>query len=174
MSRDDFMILEWLSLSNEYYNESLKDLCQFAVEFLNLFYRHCAALASMTEIATLESQGGHPSLDCGRLHPKEQPFHHLYLDMRVQINNILLMFWYFEGQAKLSHLVKRMSVQPNYQEKCKLWAKRQCKDFNVAMFLVRGVVCKCAPLLPSWKGLENPGEGRSISEDHKTKRKVRV
>ena len=97
----------------------------------------------MTEIATLESEGGDPSLDCGRLHPKEQPFHHLYLDMRVQINNILLMFWYFEGQAKLSHLVKRMSVQPNYQEKCKLWAKRQCKDFNVAMFLVRGVVCKC-------------------------------
>ena len=65
MSRDDFMILEWLSLSNEYYNESLKDLCQFAVEFLNFVYRHCAALSSMTEIATLESQGGDPSLDCG-------------------------------------------------------------------------------------------------------------
>ena len=54
-----------------------------------------------------------------------------------------MMFWYFEGQAKLNYLVKRMSVQPNYQEKCKIWAKRQCKDFNVPMFLVRGVVCKC-------------------------------
>ena len=55
-----------------------------------------------------------------------------------------MMFWYFEGQAKLSHLVKWMSVQPNGQEKCKLWVKRQCKDFNVAMFLViSGVVCKC-------------------------------
>ena len=60
-----------------------------------------------------------------------------------------MMFWYFEGQAKLSHLVKRMSVQPNDQEKCKIWVKRQCKDFNVAMFLVSGVVlfffvyCKC-------------------------------
>ena len=57
-----------------------------------------------------------------------------------------MMFWYFEGQAKLSHLVKWMLVQPNYQEKCKIWAKRQCKDFNVAMFLVSGdVVCKCVP-----------------------------
>ena len=48
-----------------------------------------------------------------------------------------MMFWYFEGQAKLRHLVKWMSVQPDNQ------AKRQCKDFNVAMFLVRGVVCTC-------------------------------
>ena len=49
-----------------------------------------------------------------------------------------MMFWYFEGQAKLRHLVKWMSVQPDNQ------AKRQCKDFNVAMFLVMsGVVCKC-------------------------------
>ena len=48
-----------------------------------------------------------------------------------------MMFWYFEGQAKLRHLVKWMSVQPDNQ------TKRQCKDFNVAMFLVSGVVCTC-------------------------------
>ena len=56
-----------------------------------------------------------------------------------------MMFWYFEGQAKLSYLVKWMSVQPNYQEKCKIWVKRHCKDFNVAKFLVSGVICKCVP-----------------------------
>ena len=54
-----------------------------------------------------------------------------------------MTFWYFEGQAKLSYLVKWMPVQPNYREKCKKWVKRQCKDFNVAMFLVSGVVYKC-------------------------------
>ena len=61
-------------------------------------------------------------------HPKEQPFHHSYLDIRHEgTNNILMMFWYFEDQAKLSHLVKRMSVQPNYQESAKFRRKNNAR-----------------------------------------------
>lgn len=96
----------------------------------------CSIRKHDIEIATLESEGGNPSLYCGMPHPKERPFSPLIL-RHEGTNNILLMFWYFEGQAKLRHLMKWMSVQPDNQ------AKRQCKDFNVAMFLVRGVVCTC-------------------------------